>query len=92
MGSDIVEGARSLLVEAVKANGAIIFCRDVCGLRVEVDGKNFADKGNRRSEALWEEVIRELRDNGLIEKDADGIYLVTHAGFLAADGWSKKSG
>lgn len=91
MKNDILEGAKSLLVEAAMAGGTIIFTRDVCGLRVEVDSKNFADKGNRRSEALWEEVVKELVENGLIKEDAPGIYLVTHAGFLTADGWGKKS-
>ena len=83
------EDAKELLVEAVKDKwGLILVTRTMGGVAIKTNGKGFGEKGNRRSEAKWEQAIRELLNQGLIEdqKGQGNVFEVTHKGFDIADG------
>ena len=83
------EDAKELLVEAVKDKWRLILVtRTMGGVAIKTNGKGFGEKGNRRSEAKWEQAIRELLNQGLIEdqKGQGNVFEVTHKGFDIADG------
>ena len=83
------EDAKELLVEAVKDKwGMILVTRPMGGVAITTNGKGFGEMGNRRSEAKWEQAIRELLNQGLIEdqKGQGNAFEVTHKGFDIADG------
>ena len=83
------EDAKELLVEAVKDKwGLILVTRTMGGVTIKTNGKGFGEMGNRRSEAKWEQAIRELLNQGLIEdqKGQGNVFEVTHKGFDIADG------
>ena len=73
-----------LLDEAGKDRSrAIMKVRTAGGLRVITNGKDFVEPNNPRSEAKWENAVRELVGMGLIEdvKGLDKVFEVTHVGF-----------
>ena len=82
------EEAQRLLVQASKDNaGWIGKVRAGAGVHIFTKTANFAQSGDRRSEALWEGVIQELIDHSLVQ-DPNGreqIFEMTHEGFLVAD-------
>ena len=82
------EDAKPLLIEATKSERGDIFRVGIMGgLVIEVNGKSFAETGNRRSEARWEQALQDLLDHGLV-KDPKGkgeIFEVTDKGFQVAD-------
>ena len=83
------EDAKELLVEAVKDKwGLILVTRTMGGVTIKTNGKGFGEMGNRRSEAKWEQAIRELLNQGLIEdqKGQGNVFEVTHKAFGIADG------
>jgi hypothetical protein len=81
------DAQRLLLSASESGAGAVMFAEVNEGLIVQVDGQQFSEAGNRRSEARWREVVEELLRLGLIKRprhDSDVID-VTHAGFEYAD-------
>ena len=83
--------AQKILLDASRdTSRSIVKVRTVAGLLVQTNDKDFADSGNARSEALWEQVIHELVEHGFIE-DATGVdrvFRVTNSGFECADNLS----
>ena len=80
--------AMELLIEAAKdSDGRIISLRPFGGLSIETNGKSFVESGDVRSEAKWEQAIRELLDQAYVEdRSGDGqVFNVTYLGFEAAD-------
>ena len=80
--------AMELLIEAAKdSDGRIISLRSFGGLSIETNGKSFVESGDVRSEAKWEQAIRELLDQAYVEdRSGDGqVFNVTYLGFEAAD-------
>ena len=82
------EDARKLLVEAANSStGYILRVSLMVGLSITANGKEFAEKGNRRSEAKWDQAIQDLLDLELVN-DSEGkreALKVTHKGFQVAD-------
>ena len=82
--NELSEDAVILLDEAGKDRSrAIMKVRTAGGLRVITNGKDFVEPNNPRSEAKWENAVRELVGMGLIEdvKGLDKVFEVTHVGF-----------
>ena len=83
------EEARELLVEAAADRGAVILVsRTFGGTVVQANGRRFAERGNRRSAARWEQAIRDLLSHELIwDPSGKGEILeLTQQGFQIADG------
>ena len=86
------DDASSLLFEAAKGStGTITMVRASGGTSIGANRKAFGERGNKRSEARWEQAIRDLLDFQLIE-DRTGhgqVFEVTHMGFEHADNLEK---
>jgi len=82
------EAALELLREASKdSSGAIIRVRTMAGTQVETNNREFAERGNARSEAHWWSVVEELSNEGLVE-DRSGkgeVFFVTARGYETAE-------
>ena len=81
--------ARRLLVEVAKSRSATISkAKAFRGLQISVDGEHFVERGDKRSEARWEQAIRELLSHSLVQDStgADSVFEVTLKGFEAVDG------
>ena len=86
--SQLSEDALELLVEAAKDGGRTIRrLRMAGGLEIATHGRTFFERGDVRSEARWEQAIKELIDKELIEdQSGEGKVLrVTQKGFEVAD-------
>ena len=82
------EEARTLLTEAVKSSTrAIMKANTAGGLIIQANGKNLCERGNPRSEAIWEEALKDLIIKGLVEdqKGKGEVFVVTREGFQAAN-------
>jgi len=82
------ESAKELLSEAAKDSRATILrSRVLRGLRIQTNGRQFAETGSARSEAKWEAALQELYSSGLIQDLGykGEIYQLTQAGYDAAD-------
>ena len=80
--------AKELLIEAARdRDRSIIMTRSGAGLRVMTNGRNFVEMGNGRSEARWQQAIRDLVDHGLVvdRNGKDNVFEVTHKGYETAD-------
>jgi hypothetical protein len=57
------------------------------GCSVQTNDRNFADRGNRRSEAQWRSAVAELEGLGLVEDRAgkNEVFFVTDEGYRIAD-------
>jgi hypothetical protein len=85
---DLTDEAKQLLMEAANdQKGMITKVRAKSGLTVQTNGINFADQGNPRSEALWEQAIDLLVAKGLIvDVGYKGeIFRITADGYQVAD-------
>ena len=83
------EDAKELLVEATNdEHRMIVRTRKMGGVSIHTNHKSFGEMGNRRLEARWEQAIRELHHQELIEdpKGQGNTFEVTHKGFSIADG------
>jgi hypothetical protein len=82
------EEAKQLLLEASQdRTGTVIRLRTSAGLRIQTNGRNFVEGRDPRSEAVWEGVLRELCDAGLLQdKGYKGeMYGVPREGYDVAD-------
>lgn len=82
------DAARNLLVEAAKDRSGTIICVAVIGgYHVQTNGKDFVERGNPRSEALWRGAVSELRNGGLIEDRGhnEEVFAITDEGYRVAD-------
>ena len=81
------EDAKELLTEAVKSPTRTIIKVAPGGLKIQANGRSFTQRGNARSEARWEQALRELLNLELIQdpKGKDEVFEVTHRGFQVAD-------
>ena len=75
----------SLLLEAVQDKIGILRVQTMGGLFIQANGTVFPEVGNRRSEAQWDQALRELVELDLIESGGGDLFEVTHNGFLLAD-------
>ena len=80
--------AKVLLVEAAKDKVRMIHrTRYMSGTSITTNNQELCERGNSRSEAKWEQAIKDLLLRGLIE-DPNGsgqTFEVTHKGFQTAD-------
>lgn len=82
------EAATALLVEAAAdKTGTILKLNMVGGLTVQTNGKQFVEKSNPRSRAIWEAAVNDLEAKGLIETSSPkkDVYRVTNEGYTHAD-------
>jgi hypothetical protein len=81
------DGRRLLKQAAADPNGVVLMLRTFGGLSIESNGESFVERGNPRSEATWQESVRELVQKKLLEqRDQRGeVYAVTALGFRVAD-------
>lgn len=85
---DLSAEARTLLIAAAGDRNGYIICRDTVshGFLISTNNQQFVEPLNPRSRATWENAIRELEYNHLIEAQrANGLYKVTLQGFELAD-------
>lgn len=85
---DLSKEARELLIQATSdRNRTIIMARSFAGLRIVTNGRTFGETGNTRSEAEWQQAIRDLVDHELIvdRTGKENVFEVTHKGFEIAD-------
>ena len=78
------DDAKELLLEATQDPSAMIIMSRGMGVKeIQTNGKLFGERGNRRSEARWEQAVSDLQSLGLIEdKVGKGqVFEVAHAGF-----------
>jgi hypothetical protein len=80
--------ARDLLVEASKdQQGVIMSLQTMEGSSVQTNGRDFAERGNTRSEAQWRDAVAELSKLRLLEDRAGKreVFFVTDEGYRIAD-------
>lgn len=80
--------ARELLVEASKdRQGVVMSLQTMEGSSVQTNGRNFAERGNARSEAQWRSAVADLSKLGLLEDRAgkDEVFFVTDEGYRLAE-------
>jgi len=78
--------ARQLLLAATDADGVIMRLQTLEGLGIQANGRQFAQRGNPRSEAEWDSALQELRDLDLIKDMGKGeVFRVTQKGYEIAD-------
>jgi len=85
--TELSNEAKALLIAAAKEDGLITRVAYLSGMDIQAGGRNFVENGDRRDIAMWEAAVEELARAGLTE-DRSGkreVYLVTHAGYRAAD-------
>jgi len=79
--------ARDLLIEASKdRQGVVMSLQTMDGSSVQTNGKNFAERGDPRSEARWRGAVAELSNARLLEDRAgEGeVFFVTEEGYRTA--------
>lgn len=80
--------ARELLIEASKdRQGVVMSLQTLAGSSVQTNGRDFAERGNARSEAQGRGAIEELGRMGLLE-DRGGereVFYVTAEGYRIAE-------
>lgn len=82
------EEAKQLLIEATKSSMAnILRVGAMGGLIIQANGKNLCERGNPRSEAIWEGALKDLIIMGFVEdqKGKGEVFVVTREGFQAAN-------
>ena len=87
-GVTLSRGAIRLLQEAVNDRSrSIMKLRTAGGLVISTNGESFVEADNPRSEARWENAVRDLANWGLIEdpKGLGQVFEVTHLGFEYID-------
>ena len=86
--SHLTEDAKELLLEVkVDRRNTIMMVRTMGGTIIQTNGKDFAETGNRRSEAKWEQAVGDLLEEGYIQ-DPGGhgeVFELTQRGFEMAD-------
>lgn len=82
--------ARELLESACNDYArTILVTKSHDGNGIRTNFKDFGERGDTRSQARWEQALRELVEFGLVEDESGNgtTYKVTHKGFQFADGW-----
>ena len=80
--------ARDLLVQAAKdKNGTIMRLQTMGGLGIQTNGRQFADRGDARSEATWDGALDQLRELNLVQDvgHKGQVFRVTNDGYQVAD-------
>ena len=81
------EAEELLRAAAADPHGRVIMMRTMHGLFVQTNSKEFAEQMNPRSEAMWQGVVRELLQKGLLSNvgSKGEVFKVTTDGYRAAD-------
>lgn len=79
--------AKTLLKDAVGADGQILCLYMLGGLTIQVGSRNFTAGADARSQAMWEGAVQELENLGLISPlgNKREIFKVTREGYDEAD-------
>jgi len=77
--------AKGIMQGAVSGNGRINSLAHLAGHVLNAGGRQWESSGDRRIEARWESVLKELVTKGLLLQRTHQAYLVTHLGFLWTD-------
>src|SRR5437660_489505 len=73
-----------LIAAANSGQGQVILARSTGGLSLSIDGQSFLAGHSAQDEARYEHAVRQLVSSGLLS-GGNGVYHVTHMGFLARD-------
>ncbi len=86
-GYNLSAEARRLLVIAAKTDGHVLYTRSSSGCNTQAGNQVFNVPHNPRSEAIWEQAIRDLVTHGLLaDRGYKGeVFKVTAKGFEVAD-------
>ena len=82
------ETAKQLLLEAAQDRNGVVMCiRVMSGLLVQTNSKQFAQRGDPRSEARWKGAIEELMNFGLMEARGHKgeVFGLTNDGYQLSD-------
>lgn len=81
------EAQQLLIAGAADKHGTIIMIRTSGGLAVQTNERQFCDRQNARSKAIWQAAVRSLLQLGLIEARGHKgeVFGVTAEGFRVAD-------
>ena len=85
---NLSDDSKKLLIEATEDQyRGIQKVRSVGGLVIRTNYTEFVEMCNKRSEARWEQALRELVEHGLVKDPTgkDRFFEVTHKGFEIAD-------
>ncbi len=84
--------ARRLLLAAASANAQVLYTRTSSGCNTSVSGRILNEPRNRRSEATWEQAIKDLVASDLLtQRDNNGqVFEVTLKGYRVADVLQKR--
>jgi hypothetical protein len=77
--------ATEIMLGAVAGSGRINSYGHLAGHVLSAGAVRWESSGDRRMEARWESVLRELVSKGLLLQRTPQAYLVTHLGFLWTD-------
>jgi len=82
-----VEASQLLTEASLDTSGVVLRLRTFQGLTIQTNGRNLVDSPDPKIEASWEEAVRNLTDNGLLQvRGGNGeVFSVTDAGFQVAD-------
>ncbi len=79
------ELATEWLRHTVADNGRIMSVSYMGGSTLQAGRHAQESQGDRRTEARWKAVLKELVSVGLLDQRSESLYLVTHLGYLWAD-------
>jgi len=80
--------SRELLVQAAEdKNGTIMRVQTLGGLGIQTNGRQFAERGDPRSEATWDGALRRLRELDLLQDvgHKGQVFRLTDQGYEVAD-------
>lgn len=77
--------AKEIMQGAVAGNGRINSLAHLAGHVLSAGGRQWESAGDRRIEARWESVLKELVAKGLLLQRTHQAYIVSHLGFLWTD-------
>jgi hypothetical protein len=86
--------AQRLLIEAAKSeDGTILKIRTMQGLIVQANDKNYVRENDPRSEAIWEDALKQLEENSFVEDRGykGEVFSITRKGFDYADKLMKEN-
>jgi hypothetical protein len=77
--------AKEIMQGAVAGNGRINSLAHLAGHQLHAGVRSWESQGDRRIEARWESVLKELVAKGLLLQRTHQAYIVSHLGFLWTD-------
>jgi DNA-binding NarL/FixJ family response regulator len=83
--NSLTEQEVALLKAAAKGDGIVVISRTIGGTNFSAGNVRFGDRGDGRSEAIWEEAIGRLLQMGFLTEPNRDFFRLTASGYRAAD-------